>query len=601
MKKKSLSKSKKAKKKFSPKEKATRKEQKTQQTEVSNILKNTGFSKLPYIDGKHFEYDNRKSEMDDIFIYENVILLVEYTIGDPGDHLLKKNYFYNKVNQDKRAFIDFLLAEDKLISFRNYYQENINGKYSKNQLIIKILYCSKQTISEYHKKLVNGVIFFDHHIVKYFLSLTKVIKKSSKYEFFDFLTIPIDKTGENLSNSSKSSSNTFSGHILPEEKSSFKEGYKIVSFYIDAESLLKRAYVFRQSGWRDVENVGHYQRMLVSNKITSMRKYLSDKDRVFINNIISSIATDKIKLYDCNRNELKLSNNGQFEGENSIEVTPAFIEINDECNIIGIIDGQHRTFAYHEGDDQYEKIISKQRKIQNLLVTGILFPSSEPIQKRLNFEANLFLEINSNQTNASSQLKQEIELMLTPFSSVAIAKRILSGLNKSGPIGNMIEQYWYEKGKIKTASIVSYGLKPLIKIEDIKAKDSIYSIWDNSEKHKLKEKGNDEYDILTQYVNFSVEKIRDILIALKSTLTNEQWCTYSPSTPYGLLTVTFINGILNVLRLLIENNKISSIDQYKKLLLGIDKFPFKSYKSSQYRKMGEDLYNKYFGTNTKYE
>ena len=48
-----------------------------------------------------------------------------------------------------------------------------------------------------------------------------------------------------------------------------------------------------------------------------------------------------------------------------------------------------------------------------------------------------------------------------------IGKRILKGLNKSGPLGNLIEQYWYEKGKIKTASIVSFGLRPLIKIEDI--------------------------------------------------------------------------------------------------------------------------------------
>jgi DGQHR domain-containing protein len=581
---------KKKKKKLSPLEK----EQRYQKTEIYNILKNIGFIRLPYIDGKHFVFDERTTEMDDIFIYENIILVVEYTVGNPGDHLLKKKIFYDKVNSDKKAFIEFLLMEEKLISFRTFYNENIGGNYSKNQLAVKILYCSKQTISDEHKNLIKDVIFFDYHIVKYFHSLTRVIKKSSKYEFFDFLQIPHKNVGENIKSSSKASSNTFSGHILPEEKSSFKEGYKIVSFYIDAESLLKRAYVFRQSGWREAENVGHYQRMLVSKKITSMRKYLSEKDRVFINNIISSIATDKIKLYDNSRKELTLNEKGQFIGNDSTEVMPASIEIYDECNIIGIIDGQHRTFAYHEGDDQYEETISKQRKIQNLLVTGILFPSEEHVQKRLNFEANLFLEINSNQTNASSQLKQEIELILSPFSSIAIAKKILQSLNKSGPLGNLIEQYWYEKEKIKTASIVSYGLRPLIKIEDVKAKDSIYTIWENSEKHKLKTKENEDFGLLNQYIDFCVEKIRDIFIALKANLPNDSWHTYTPSIPQGVLTVTFINGVLNVLRLLIENGKISSVENYKEKLVNVDRFDFKKYKSSQYRKMGEEIYKEFF-------
>jgi DGQHR domain-containing protein len=583
-------KTKKARRKLSPQEK----EQIQQRKEVSAILKNVGFSRLPSIDGKEIVFDSRTTEMDDIFIYENIILITEYTIGNPSTHLLKKNYFYDKVNQDKSAFIDFLLSEPKLSSFKDYYDKNIKEKYSKNQLRIKILYCSKQTISDEHKNLVKDVVYFDYHIVKYFQSLTKVIKKSSKYEFFDFLAIPFKDVGDNIKSSSRESSEKFFGHILPEEKSSFKEGYKIVTFYIDAESLLKRAYVLRQSSWRNIEDVGHYQRMFASAKISNMRRYLTDRNRVFINNIISSVSIDKIKLYDNNKKQLIPNDKGQFVGEDSSEVTPASIEINDECNIIGIIDGQHRIYAYHEGDDQYEKKISELRKIQNLLVTGILFPKNETERNRLKFEANLFLEINSNQANASSQLKQEIELMISPFSNVAIAKRILQGLNKSGPLDNLIEQYWYEKGKIKTASIVSYGLRPLIKIEDTKVKDSVFVIWTNPDRHKLKVKNNEEHELLKEYVEFAVIKIRGLLIAFKSNLNSDQWTTYSPSTPKGVLTVTFVNGILNILRLLIQNNKVTTVEKYKDKLKGIDTFNFKNYKSSQYRKMGEDIYNKYF-------
>lgn len=571
------------------------KEQRFQVREVSALLKNIGFDKLPYIDGKHFEYAGRSSEMDDIYIYKNIILITEYTIGHPNDHLLKKNYFYEKISENKRAFLDFLLTEEKLKSFKQFYDEHLDGKYSKNEIQIKILYCSKQDISVEHKNLVNAdIVFFDYHIVKYFESLAKIIKKSSKYEFFEFLKIPFSNVGENIKNSSNANIHNFSGHILPEEKSHFKEGYKIISFYIDASALLKRSYVLRQNGWRDKNNIGHYQRMLVSKKISSMRRYLVDKKRVFINNIITSIATDKIKLYDKDKNELKIDANGQFVNSSLVSVVPASIDIIDETSIIGLIDGQHRTFAYHEGDDVYEAEVSKIRGIQNLLVTGILFPHNESKAKRLIFEANLFLEINSNQSNASSPLKQEIELMINPLSSVAISKKVLEGLNKSGPLGNLIEQYWYEKNKLKTASIVSYGLKPLLKIEDVKSKDSIFSLWSNSDKNKLKVKDNEEHDLLLEYITFSVEQIRELLRAFKDILDNDKWNSASKSNPNGILSVTFINGVLNTLRLLIENNKTNNVLVYKDKLGDLNSFPFKNYKSSQYRKMGQDIYDRYF-------
>lgn len=587
-------KSKKVRKKLSAAEIAQRKEQRDQEKEIRDILKNIGFERLSYIDGKEFRYDGRTSELDDIFVYENVIIIGEYTIGTPGTHLINKSIFYNKINHDKRAFIEFMLSEEKLISFKKYYEDKIKDNYSINHLRLKILYCSKKTISREHKDNVVDVLFFDYNVVQYFKSLTKVIKKTSKYEFLDFLGIPFNEFGEKIIGSGQNSKDPFYGHILPEEKSSFNIGYKIVSFYIDAESLMKRSYVLRQEGWRDSEGIGYYQRMFEGKKITSMRKYLSDKQRVFINNIIATISENHIKLFDYEDQPLELDESGRFIGNDpSTQVTPAKIEIIDECNIIGLIDGQHRTYAYHEGDDVYEKEISSKRRIQNLLVTGILFPKNETKPNKLKFEANLFLEINSTQTNVKAQLRQEIELMLSPFSVVAMAKRILHGLNLSGSLGNRIEQFSYEKGKIKTASIVSFGLKPLIKL-DVTSTDSLFMLWDNPEKYKLRIKDSQEYDILERYVDFCVANIRELMNAFKSKLNQDQWFLYSPSTPSGILNVTFINGVLNVLRFLIENGKVGNQSYYEKQLTGIESFNFKSYKSSQYRKMGESIYKKHF-------
>jgi len=137
----------KTKKKLSVEEIAQRKEQRDQKKEIREILRNIGFERLNYIDGKEFKFDGRTSEIDDIFINENIILITEYTIGDPGVHLLKKSIFYNKINSDIKAFIDFAINEEKLFSFKKFYEEEIKSKYSINQLRLKILYCSKKSIS----------------------------------------------------------------------------------------------------------------------------------------------------------------------------------------------------------------------------------------------------------------------------------------------------------------------------------------------------------------------------------------------------------------------------------------------------------------------
>lgn len=108
--------------------------------------------------------------------------------------------------------------------------------------------------------------------------------------------------------------------------------------------------------------------------------------------------------------------------------------------------------------------IAKLRNEQNLLVTGIIYPPNTQREAAERFEATLFLAINSNQTNAPAALRQEIEVILKPFSPTAIGKQVMQRLAKSGPLQGHVEAYFFDKGKLKTTSIVSYGLGPLIKL-----------------------------------------------------------------------------------------------------------------------------------------
>ena len=234
------------------------------------------------------------------------------------------------------------------------------------------------------------------------------------------------------------------------------------------------------------------------------------------------------------------------------------------------------------------------REEQNLLVTGVVFPRNESEDERRKYEATLFKEINVKQQKIGSQLQQELAVMVDPFSIISIGKDVISRLSENGPLGGKLERYSYETGMVKTPSIVSYGLKPLIKISD--DNDSLYSLWNHADKDNLKRAAEDKnYDLKREYVSFCVESIRNLFVGVKANMPSDDWKLYDPSDKKGLLSITFINGFLNLLRFIIEREgKLYTSQDYIRRLKGIKCFSFREYKTSHYRKMGEDLYNKVF-------
>ena len=85
-------------------------EQRKQITEVRGIMSNLGFAQVAHVNGKQFTYSGRTSEIDDVFVLENIVLLVEYTItSNVKEHLTNKTLVYNLITKDREAFLDFLL------------------------------------------------------------------------------------------------------------------------------------------------------------------------------------------------------------------------------------------------------------------------------------------------------------------------------------------------------------------------------------------------------------------------------------------------------------------------------------------------------------
>ncbi|MGY4467256.1 DGQHR domain-containing protein [Bradyrhizobium sp. LB9.1b] len=479
---------------------------------------------------------------------------------------------YDKINKDVPAFLEFMDA-----AFPDLKAAK-DPKFQPHHFRVVIVYCARYPISSDLKEEVPGVKYLDYHIVRYFKAITDRVKQSARYELFNFLGLSQKDIGVGVISPAATSSASYKGSILPEGQSHFPKNFKVVSFYVSPAALLERCYVLRKDGWGDED--GLYQRMISRTKIEAIRKYLLGKKRVFINNIIVTLPSST---------QLTRDNGKTIEPAQITQTEPGNIQLPFEYNSIGLIDGQHRVFSYYEGGRD-ENAISLLRLQQNLLVTGVIYPPGLSRPDRSKFEATLFLEINATQTNARSDLKQAIGILLQPFSQDSIARQVVNALNDKGALGGEFERYFFDKGKIKTTTIVSYGVKPITKLS---GEDSLFKAWTKSDKKKLVDEPTEP--LASEYVKFCATEVNLFISAIKASLPSDRW-TADKKIKGRMLTTTILNGFIVCLRLLVQHQKLHSFDWYKNKLdpVALGKFQFSRYKSSQYGSLGQDMYKEFF-------
>ncbi|WP_395136018.1 DGQHR domain-containing protein [Rhodanobacter sp. FW102-FHT14D07] len=552
--------------------------QRRQKYAVRSLFKRLGLQRIKS-DGVEFKFKERTGELDDIFIYENVVVLGEYTVGKKGtEHIAKKSLLYGIINNNQSEWMEFAVAR-----FSGFGEL----KYLPSEYQVKICYFSVNALSDEVYGALDYVYFLNGTKFRYFDALAKTIHKSARLEFFKYLKLDFKKIGSEIKSSS-SNSRSFGGFVLPESFSSFPTGFKVVSFYADPKALLTMSYVLRKDSWRDED--GLYQRVLMKGRMKEMRRYLTTEERVFVNNIIVTLPK-----------ETRLNEPGE-EGKNidtralSV-VRDVTVSVPFKADVIGIVDGQHRVFCYHEGDDQYEDKIEKLRDRQNLLVTGVIYPPAYADADKRRFEAKLFLEINDKQRRARSDLKHSIEMILSPYSTIAIAKAVVARMNSNGALRQMLQTNYFDPPRlIRTSSIVSYGLRPLLKLEGV---DSLFSSWDDPDKLKLVElqKGKASQTtidpILEKYIAYCYASLNDILLAARKKLGPQRWALEDRAKD-RFLTPTLINGLIVCLRLVIQNGKPLSETTYGERFAVLDQVSITKYKSSSWKALGEAIYKKCF-------
>lgn len=551
-------------------------EQRLQKKNFRGLLNKLGFNQLT-TDGIQFTFCERTGEIDDLFVFENILLITEYTVGKPkSEHLLKKKVLYDKILADIDGFI--ALCRKIYPNFNN----TLAPIFSASSCQIKILYVTKSEPSE--ELIVNcpNIHFIYGASAKYFQALVKTIERSARIEFLKFIGLEYSQVGKAVLQTSHESI-TYQGFLLPEGNSSYPAGYKIVSFYADPERLITKGYVLRRDGWRDESHL--YQRILIAKKIKQMRHYLVEEARVFVNNVIVTLPPETIL------NEPNITGKNITPSELG-KVRPVSIQIPAGFNTIGIVDGQHRVFCYHEGSDKAEVEISKLRQQQNLMVTGIIYPPNTSDIKRRSFEAKLFLEINDNQARARSSLKQDIEVIIRPYSGIAIAKRIVQELGRRGPLKGMLQTSYFDSpNKIKTSSIVSYGLRPLVKLD---GGDSLFFAWENAEKSQLKEVNSiNRTSLLEEYIDYCTRKINELIVEVKLASGDLNW-DIDESPRNELLSPTAINGLFVCLRRIISSEQTLTSEAHKRKLKNINELKFSSFKSSQWQRLGTKLFDDHY-------
>jgi DNA sulfur modification protein DndB len=293
-----------------------------------------------------------------------------------------------------------------------------------------------------------------------------------------------DKTKEYLRGTVKYHLLADLGLNLPEESSKPRPAFKLPgsdgrSFYvflIDAESLLKIAYVFR----RGIARGNAYQRALLPKRLEGIREFIA-KGGFFANNIIVNFRYPiKFEPYE----RISQPEWGQL---GVIHVPTSYCSAQ-------IIDGQHRVYGF-------ASVASEIRKKHQLVVVAFEELGEDD-------QAELFLTINREQKPVNPNLLWDLVGEITPTKADGVISRLVKELeSKDGsPLRGEIfipAKHVSGRGKPLTIGNICNGIKRygIISEREID-QNKPYNLWKGNAELCLQE----SYRIFRKYFEVIKEK-----------------------------------------------------------------------------------------------
>lgn len=524
--------------------------------QISDIFLNAGFKSISVRDWQ-FQLGGKNNELDHLFVYENIIVICEDTLrflkekekaisqgaSFNRNHKAEKEETATKIYENKKSFFDLLINKYCSVTELQLYS------YKEFKIFYLYFEYGVQSYSDEDIKRYSHLRLIDKSTMNYLLLMSKSIKASFKYEIFKFLDLKIRDIGKpSPSNDVRSIETSI---IYPETVTGYRDDVRMVSFMMRPGDLLHYSYVLRKDGWEKKTDL--YQRLITPKRIKMVRDYLAEEKTAFVNNIIVTLPSD-IKF-------LKKEKDGNLSPVNLQDITnfssDIVMHIPAEYNSIGIIDGQHRVYAFYEDsnkDSDSEKIIGQLRNTLSLLVTGIIYPDGSKYTKeseRRKFESELFATINKNAKPVDADVLIQVSAIMNPTSGEAISRRVIEYLNQNAPFKDLFQLSKTENAPIKTASIIKYALSSLLIAKN--SPNSLYKYW-------LIKDGKDESFVLEDsedikgYVNYCANQLIEYFKAVKSKFLS-YWTSESK-----LLKVISINAFIIAFRETLE--KTGGPDSY---------------------------------------
>ncbi len=498
---------------------AENKKRKDFSNQIEKIFVNSGFEKLN-VKNWQFMLGGKNNELDHCFIYENVLIVCEDTLkflkgeekNNPGGQINRTKHKSEK-EETARIILDDEKKEFYSLLSQHCPESKYLPKYEYQEIKMFYLYF-EYGVTKYSNEDIerySHLSFIDKSTFSYFSIMSNSIKRSFIYELFKYFNLNRNDVGKPNPFGGGNIQNLQTSIIYPKTITGYTNGVRMVSFMMRPIDLIQNSYVLRKDGWK--QDFDMYQRLVTAKRIKSVREYVANCKTAFLNNIIVTLP-DSVVFFKKEGEETKmvpLESIVQFDKD-------IIMQIPLDYNSIGIIDGQHRVYAYYEDDsaNETEQKIAKLREELNLLVTGIIYPKTGPLKEqfaRRRFESEIFVTINKNAKAVDADTLIQVQAIMNPTSGEAISRKVIELLNNRDTFKNMFQLSKTDDAPIKTASIIQYALSSLLVAKN--APTSLYMYW-------LKKTGHsDDYVLekdcdIKEYVNYCALSLETYFKAIKS-------------------------------------------------------------------------------------
>jgi DGQHR domain-containing protein len=380
-----------------------------------------------YSENEHLEFD--------YLIPENKVCLIgEITGGDDEGKIKQKYYkFLKKINIIKN--IEF---SEKLWEKLGITQENIKYFREINSIRGFFITTTKEKCDVTLSKVSEMAVFYKSDFSRIEEYSQRIGTWAKNYFCNNFC---IDTTNDE-SLTIYERDNMLIRSTFKKITSKYTLLSDLYTFTISPYKLLDITHVYRLDELPSLQDSPYnYQRPLDYDKLKKIREnLLTDLDFMFPSNILVILSEE------CN-----YSKDGQ--GKN-------YLYIPKKYGSISVIDGQHRLFSYAD-----EKVQDSVKDNSRIMVTAVKPKTYDQEIIRI-FSANIFIEINSNQTRVEITHLDKIAYELGNEEPKVIATKIIATLNTRQNFSNFFNIN--SNQGIVEAGIIIEAIKKITNLPNIK-------------------------------------------------------------------------------------------------------------------------------------